>query len=176
MQNIRDDDELGRFAFEVHGNHEHYVTLIKNKNECLVVSSKKVTEEMSNDYERVKTLRDSLQVGDNNKQDVDELLQKSKKVKENIKLNEIIVREINKIGSLLNTFYKKYSECFQRIEEIDQQFELAGLTPEPIEKFEHFVADESLLGEQCIVCLDDLEVGTQMVRHKTCPTCNHTFN
>ena len=71
-----------------------------------------------------------------------------------------------------------------------------GLTPERIEQFEHFAADESLVGEQCIVCLKDLEIGTQMVRldchvshylcktctdewfkdHKTCPTCNHVFN
>ena len=71
-----------------------------------------------------------------------------------------------------------------------------GLTPGRIEKFEHFDADESLVGEQCIVCLKDLDVGMQMVRldchvshylcktctdewfkdHKTCPTCNHIFN
>ena len=70
-----------------------------------------------------------------------------------------------------------------------------GLTRERIEKFEHFSADESLAGEECIVCLEDLEVGTEMVRldchvshylcetcthawfkeHKKCPTCNHVF-
>ena len=71
-----------------------------------------------------------------------------------------------------------------------------GLSPERIERFEHFAADESLVGEQCIVCLEDLEIGTQIVRldchvshylcktctdewfknHNTCPTCNHIFN
>ena len=71
-----------------------------------------------------------------------------------------------------------------------------GLTPVRIEKFEHFAADESLEGEQCLVCMKELGSGTQMVRldcyvshylckicadtwfkdHKTCPTCRHEFN
>ena len=71
-----------------------------------------------------------------------------------------------------------------------------GLTVGRIREFEHVRADESMAGEQCIVCLDDLEVGTKMVRldchvdhylcetcayswfrhHKTCPTCRHEFS
>ena len=72
----------------------------------------------------------------------------------------------------------------------------SGLTVERIEKFEHFQADESLAGEQCCICLNDIEVGKSMVRldckgkhilceadtnkwfadHKTCPLCRHDFN
>ena len=71
-----------------------------------------------------------------------------------------------------------------------------GLTPERIERFEQFDADESMVGEQCLICMDDLKVGTKMVRldchvdhylcqkcaigwfkdHNTCPTCRHVFN
>ena len=71
-----------------------------------------------------------------------------------------------------------------------------GLTPERIGMFQHFDADESMVGEQCIVCMNDLEIGTKMVRldchvdhylckvcadcwfedHKTCPNCRHAFN
>ena len=71
-----------------------------------------------------------------------------------------------------------------------------GLTAERIGRFEHFNADESLVGEQCIVCLDELQISVQMVRldchvnhffckkctdiwfkdHKKCPFCNHVFN
>ena len=86
----------------------------------------------------------------------------------------------------------------QAMERIEQLLlgPVNGLSPNRIGRFEHFAADESLVGEQCIVCLEDLEVGTQMVRldchvnhylcktctdewfkdHKTCPTCNHIFN
>ena len=71
-----------------------------------------------------------------------------------------------------------------------------GLTPFRISKFEHFSADESLVGERCVICMDDVEVGAQMVRldchvdhifcekcaerwfedKNTCPTCRHTFH
>ena len=71
-----------------------------------------------------------------------------------------------------------------------------GLTAERIGRFEHFNADESLVGEDCIICLDELQIGVQMVRldchvnhvfckkctdiwfkdHKKCPLCNHVFN
>ena len=64
-----------------------------------------------------------------------------------------------------------------------------------IRKFERFCADESLAGGQCMVCLEDLRVGTEMIRlgcHVThylchncahswfeknnkCPMCNHVF-
>ena len=74
--------------------------------------------------------------------------------------------------------------------------QLKGLTPGRIQKFQHFDADESLVGEQCLVCMSDLKIGTPMVRldchvdhilcktcvekwfkdHKTCPTCRHEFN
>ena len=70
-----------------------------------------------------------------------------------------------------------------------------GLSPERIEKFEHFTADESLVGEQCLICMNDFEFGMEMVRldchvdhilckvcvekwfknHKTCPTCREEF-
>ena len=70
-----------------------------------------------------------------------------------------------------------------------------GLTPDRIERFEHFTAGETLVGEQCVVCHKDLEIETQMVRldchinhylcktctdswfknHATCPTCRHKF-
>ena len=85
-----------------------------------------------------------------------------------------------------------------QIEVFAQQFddnESQGLTNERIQKFEHFSADQSLVGEQCLICTDDLQVGTQMVRldchvdhilckkcvdkwfkdNKTCPSCRREF-
>ena len=71
-----------------------------------------------------------------------------------------------------------------------------GLTTARIGRFEHFTANESMVGEKCIVCHDDLEADTEMVRldchishyfcrrciykwfedHNTCPTCRCVFN
>ena len=75
---------------------------------------------------------------------------------------------------------------------MDQQ---RGLTPARIEKFQQFQADESLVGDCCGVCLDDIEIGRRMVRldcngrhifckdcvegwfvnQNTCPNCRHIF-
>ena len=64
-----------------------------------------------------------------------------------------------------------------------------------IQQFHQFEADESLVGDQCGVCLDDIEVGRRMMRlncngqhvfcqdcvegwfadHNTCPNCRHIF-
>ena len=70
-----------------------------------------------------------------------------------------------------------------------------GLRTKRIERFQQFRAGESMVGERCVVCLDDLVVGKQMVRldchvdhylceacalgwfkeHNTCPHCRHEF-
>ena len=59
----------------------------------------------------------------------------------------------------------------------------SGLTSQRISNFEHFTADETLSGGQCIVCMDELECGTQMVRldchvdHILCKKCvDYWFN
>ena len=87
----------------------------------------------------------------------------------------------------------------QRVRRVVQQrrrTQQPGLTRERIGRFEHFAADESLVGEQCVVCLENLEAGMNMVRlechvshyfcntctdawfkdHNKCPLCNHVFN
>ena len=71
-----------------------------------------------------------------------------------------------------------------------------GLKSKRIKKFQHFEAENSMVGEQCVVCLDDLKIGTKMVRldchvdhylckkctdnwfkeHNTCPSCRKVFN
>ena len=70
-----------------------------------------------------------------------------------------------------------------------------GLSPEKIQQFLQFVADESHVGDQCQVCLEEVEVGRLMkqlscrgrhsfcsgcidywlVNHNTCPICRHVF-
>ena len=71
----------------------------------------------------------------------------------------------------------------------------SGLAPKRIKRFEHFRADDTLVGERCLVCMKDLKNGTRMVRldchtdhilcltctnkwfkdNKTCPKCRHGF-
>jgi len=70
-----------------------------------------------------------------------------------------------------------------------------GLTSARFQQFEKFQADDFHVGDQCVICQGDIEVGRSMMRldcdgqhtfcrvciegwfanHKTCPTCRHTF-
>ena len=95
--------------------------------------------------------------------------------------------------SELQTELQKYSEVVKKYLQ-DKKRSMFGLTPERIQKFQHFVADESLVGDQCGVCLDYIEIGRKMIRldcnhvfcpdcvggwfagHNTCPNCRHVFN
>ena len=75
---------------------------------------------------------------------------------------------------------------------VDQQ---QGLTAERIQQFKHFESDESLVDDQCSICMEDIEVGRKMMRldcegqhefcqncikrwfadHNICPNCRHIF-
>ena len=68
------------------------------------------------------------------------------------------------------------------------------LAPQSLQH-EQFQADQSLAGEQCVICMEDIEIGRNMMRldcdgqhtfckvciegwfndHKTCPICRHGF-
>ena len=70
-----------------------------------------------------------------------------------------------------------------------------GLAAEITQKFHIFEADESLVGDKCNVCLEDVKVGRKMMLldckgqhvfcqvciegwfavHNTCPVCRHVF-
>ena len=69
------------------------------------------------------------------------------------------------------------------------------LSLQRIQQFCQFTADESFLGDQCVICQGDIEIGRNMMRldcdgqhtfcqvciegwfaeHKTCPICRHEF-
>ena len=78
---------------------------------------------------------------------------------------------------------------------LQQRNQQQGLTAARIQKFQQFPADESLVGEKCSVCQDEIVVGRRMMRldcdgqhiyhqdcikgwfadHNTCPNCRHNF-
>ena len=127
------------------------------------------------------------------------------RLNEKIKMLQVIVE---KLGNLENKIHKEIiklsyavRKIHDKIDEIQHQIDQKrqqlhkGLTPERIQEFQHFQADEQLAGERCAVCLDDVIVGRSMVRldcegrhvfcqhcvecwladQNTCPTCRHVF-
>ena len=79
--------------------------------------------------------------------------------------------------------------------DVPEEEQQQGLTPQRIQQFEPFQADESFVGDQCVICMEDIEVGRNMTRldcdghhtfcqvciegwfsgHNTCPICRHRF-
>ena len=109
-----------------------------------------------------------------------------------------------KLSAVKNKFRQKVSETVNRLQNIfmnlqeqqqneDQQ---KGLPPRRIGSFKLFTADESHVGDQCSICMEDIDVGRRMRRltcdgqhyfckeciegwfaeHNTCPLCRHKFD
>ena len=100
----------------------------------------------------------------------------------------------NKTKEISRVFKRQVAELYglvvAKIKELDK-----GLSPERIQQFLQFEADESHVGDQCQVCLEEVEVGRLMkqldcggrhsfcsvcivqwfANHKTCPICRHIF-
>ena len=129
---------------------------------------------------------------------------KVRRLKKNIAKTQRTFFENQKKKRYLNmtrNHYKCMKRDFQQeIEMVQLQIEEKkkqlhkGLTPETIQLFDHFSADKSLVGDQCNICMEDIEVGRKMMRldckhvfcqvciegwfadHNTCPLCRHMFN
>ena len=98
--------------------------------------------------------------------------------------------------------FHELEKCIQEQHELLQQHVLVarnrlhkGLTPERIQKFRRFEADESMVEDQCSICLNEFEVGREMMQldcdgqhnfcqecvkswfadHNTCPVCREKF-
>ena len=109
------------------------------------------------------------------------------------------IKKVNKISVELNEKYHQIyrnamhvnSNLIRQLCDLDQ-----GLRSQTIEKFPHFTADQSHVGDQCAICMEDFEIGRNMMRldcdgkhafcqvciegwfadHKTCPLCRHDFS
>ena len=106
-------------------------------------------------------------------------------------LGSVNVEDLRQAIGLLNEL-RQYETGNNSQQQINQQ---QGLTTARIHEFQQFPADESLVGNRCGVCLDDIEAGRRMMRldcdgqhafcqdcvegwfadHNTCPNCRHTF-
>ena len=97
----------------------------------------------------------------------------------------------------LNQFLVQLDENFQNFVNFVNSIVNAhkGLTSKRIQQFELFTADESFIGSQCVICIEDIKIGRNMMRldcdgqhtfcqvciegwfanHKTCPICRHEF-
>ena len=115
------------------------------------------------------------------------MLTDDERVKQEIKL---LTKELDKFQVQLNEKYQHFVNFVNSIVN-----EHKGLTPQRIQQFEQFTADESFVGDQCVICMEEIDIDRNMMRldcdgqhtfcqvciekwfdnHKTCPTCRHAF-
>ena len=115
------------------------------------------------------------------------------------KINDIL-DEHKKLTGLDGEMHEQLERIRQQINEMRPQqnnvHQQQGLSSARIQQFHKFQADESLVGDRCSVCQDDVEVGRRMMRlncdgqhvfcqdcvegwlanHNTCPNCRHVFH
>ena len=102
---------------------------------------------------------------------------------------------INKIREIKRYVERQDDELDDLIEAKKNELLHKGLSSERIQQFMQFEADESHVGDQCQVCLEEVEVRRLMkqldcegrhsfcsvcidqwfANHKTCPICRHVF-
>ena len=83
------------------------------------------------------------------------LISGKEKLKQELKL---LIEELDQFVVQLVEQCSYYVNCVNEI--IEQQ----ALTPERIHQFDKFTADESFVGEQCVICMGAIEIGRNMMR------------
>ena len=90
-----------------------------------------------------------------------------------------------------------WREMYLEVEELadSEEEQQQGLTFQRIQQFKQFQADDLFVGDQCVICMEDIEIGRNMMRldcdgqhtfcqvciegwfaiKKTCPICRHVF-
>ena len=78
--------------------------------------------------------------------------------------DEIVKQEIKLLTKELDQFQVQLNEKYQYFVNFVNKYK--GLTPERIQKFEQFTADESFVGDQCVICMEDIEIGRNILINK----------
>ena len=157
---------------------------------------------MTKNHERLKNLQNQhFESSATNQLAIDEQTRKLdllRTINTNIRQAEL------KLFTIYDKFCQKSNEIADRLQIIFMNFldhqenevQKNGLTPKRIRRFKIFTADKSHVGDQCSICMEDVDVGRRMRRltcdgqhyfcqeciegwfaeHKTCPLCRHKFN
>ena len=144
----------------------------------------KIMQVLKKSFEENKNVQ--REVMENNQRKIDELLDEHKKV----------TRLEGEMQEQFETIRQQIDEVRPNLPQEYNVRQQQGLSPARIQKFQQFAADDSITGDRCSVCQDDIEVGRRMMRldcdgqhtfhqecvegwfdeHKTCPNCRHVFH
>ena len=147
----------------------------------------KINEENFKIMERLKTLTQQNNVSKDEKKKV--LKFEWQRVEKNQKRRAKIDEEREKIRQIEWSYGQKWLEISQQITVVENNLlaqlqndgQQQGLSRRKIRRFHLFTADETLDGQQCAICLEDISIGRRMRRltcdgqHAFCPGCCETW-
>ena len=200
LQGIRNTSDCEQFQRTLFQNEDFFTTEFNNKKQILTKNKSEIDKEIIENTERLEDLKKQHFAANSTKQLT--ILQQTQK------LQLIKIRRRNtmqakiKLETIQDKFCQKLNETDRRLRNmfiiLDQQQnddQPQGLTSETIQTFHLFTADESHVGDQCSICMGDIDVGRRMMRltcegqhsfcqeciegwfaeHNTCPICRHKF-
>ena len=146
-------------------------------------------------------LQDSSQL-EVNKQEFELLIKELKQFQVELNVNygnireyiEIRPAEILRRQAVRQQNFQQIQQYLRTHQDLNNE-EQQGLTAQRLQQFEQFQADDSFVGDQCVICMGDIEINRNMIRldcdgkhtfcqvciegwfaiKKTCPICRHVF-
>ena len=127
------------------------------------------------------------------------ITQYNQKMAENAKRIKQNLKEVDNLEKIRVELFEKYRKISLHARKILQNLQQRriqqGYSSRKFKKFPLFTADQSHVDDQCSICMDNFEIGRNMVRlncdgkhtfckdciirwlanHNTCPICRHNF-
>ena len=205
---ITEIDDLRDFESNASVTNETISSLCKTKLLKIAKDLKAVNEHIKRCNENIPKFEESLQHWTRIKQVTGENSEVDKTLSENVAWLNTLQKMLSNNKEKKKELLKANNECQQAEIYLQEQHQILqqsieaakqklhkGLSSSRIQKFDKFPADESIVGDRCGVCLEDIELGTRMMRldcdgqhvfcqgcvegwfadHNTCPNCRHLF-
>ena len=218
LQNLNEVDEVDTFVNEIKVQSQQFknklnnkVKHLKNLNAVYEIEDETFAKNLQNLKQSNAAISKSLEVNHWNVKSINIIKQNNKAIAQ---INQKLARNANRIKQnlkevdILNKFYEEIdgksrqmildAEIIRIIIQELQRINLRipqGLSLDVIEKFSRFTADQSHVGDQCAICMEDFEIGRNMMRldcdgqhtfcqvciegwfaeHNTCPICRQIF-
>ena len=176
LESIRNVRDIEEFENTLSGHENYFDSEYKVKEKFLSKMLSEVSEKLSFNKESLETLQQvQFETKTERNKTIDKQVRKLQLIRErhtNIMLAQYKLKKTSeKFREKLNDIVYRLGNLNQFLAQQQNVTEIRGLNPETIASFVTFNADNSLIGSQCTICLEYINVGRIVKRL----TCNHHF-
>ena len=217
LQNLNEIDEIATFVnelkvqrLEFNNELNNRVEYLKYLNAVYEIEDETFVKSLQNLKQSNAEISKSLEVHQRNVKSINKIKKNNEaiaKTNRKLSMNATRIKQNLKEVKILNKFHEEIDIMSRQIflhaarirENLLQQQRTdlhQGLSLDVIQNFPRFTADQSHVGDQCSICMEDFEIGRNMMRldcdgkhtfckvcidvwfadHNTCPLCRHKFN